>query len=173
MHAVKTERLLQGLIALSIAALGWLFYDATRVRTITVGDQVPDFEVRTDNGMTITPASFGGKLLVVNFWATWCPPCVEEIPSLERFHKMFKDSGVVVLGVSVDKNEQKYKTFLARFGVSYLTARETGAKTPVLFGTYRYPETYIINSSGRVIQKIISNADFTDESMIRFIKSQL
>jgi cytochrome c biogenesis protein CcmG, thiol:disulfide interchange protein DsbE len=172
MQAVKTERLLQTLIGLSIVALAFLFWDSTRQHVVTVGDSAPHFEVRTESGLTITPTNFGGKVLVLNFWATWCPPCVEEIPSLEGLHRMMKDSGVVVLGVSMDKNESKYKTFLKRFGVTFPTARDDG-KVPASFGTYRYPETYIIDSSGRVVQKIISNTDFTNESMVRFLKSLL
>jgi cytochrome c biogenesis protein CcmG/thiol:disulfide interchange protein DsbE len=172
-QAMKTERFLQSLILVSFLALGYLFYESTLVRIITVGDTAPDFQVRTENGMSITPTQFGGKVLILNFWATWCPPCIEEIPSLEALHKMFKDSGVVVLGVSVDKNEAKYKNFLKRFNVTFATSRDPEAKIPVSYGTWRYPETYVINQQGKVVQKIISNANFTDESMIRFIKSLL
>ncbi|MBK5293812.1 MAG: TlpA family protein disulfide reductase [Acidobacteriia bacterium] len=173
MQAVKTERLLQTLILLSTAALGYLFWDATEVRIVNVGDNAPHFEVRTESGILLSPSNFGGKLLVVNFWATWCPPCVQEVPSLEALHKMFKDSGLVVLGISMDKNETKYRSFLKRFGVTYQTARDVDAKIPIGYGTFRYPETYVIDRSGKVVQKIISNANFTDEAMIRFIKSQL
>jgi len=170
---MKRESVLQLLILAATAALGYFFWESTKVTIVTVGDTAPDFEVRTESGLTLTRSQFGGKVLVVNFWATWCPPCVEEIPSLEQFHKMFKDSGVVVLGISVDKNEAKYKNFLKRFNVSFATARDPEATIPVSFGTWRYPETYVINREGKVVQKIISNANFTDESMIRFIKSLL
>ncbi len=173
MQAVKTERLLQTLLVLATAALGFYFWDATTVRIINVGDDAPHFEIRTDSGILLSPTNFGGKLLLVNFWATWCPPCVQEVPSLEALHKMFKDSGVVVLGISLDRNEAKYRSFLKRFGVTYQTAREADTKIPVSYGTFRYPETYVIDRNGKVIQKIISNTNFTDEAMVRFIKSQL
>ena len=78
-----------------------------------MGDTAPEFTITTDNGRTVSPPDFGGKLLVLNFWATWCPPCVQEMPSLNQFQKSLADKGVVVLGISVDKDEKAYKAFLA------------------------------------------------------------
>src|SRR5437867_7802391 len=120
----KIERAIQTTIVLLLAVFVYVFFDSFREKLVLVGDTAPDFSITADSGRTITPSSFGGKLLVLNFWATWCQPCIEELPSLDAFQKRFAGSGVVVLGVSVDKDEKTYRDFLARARVSFLTARD-------------------------------------------------
>ena len=97
-----------------LALFVFVLYTSMHERVISVGDTAPDFSITADNGRAITRANFGGKLLVLNFWATWCPPCVEEVPSLDQFAKQMAGSGVVVLGVSVDKDRKLYRAFLDR-----------------------------------------------------------
>ena len=166
------DRTLQTLLALSTVLLAVVLWDTMRDKNVYVGDIAPDFEVRTDSGFTLARSNYGGKVLVLNFWATWCPPCVQEVPMLQAIHEQFKDAGVVVLGVSVDKNEAKYKEFLRRFGVGYQTSRDPQGKVGDIYGTYKYPETYVIDPNGKVVQKIIG-AEWTTESLARFIKSLL
>ena len=140
---------------------------------IGVGDTAPEFEIRTDSGLVVSRSNFGGKVLVLNFWATWCPPCIEEIPSLNAFYEKLKDEGVVVLGISVDEDEAVYRRFLEGHNVRFLTARDPAAEISSRFGTYRYPETYIIDSNGTVRQKIIGAADWSDQRMIDYVRSLL
>jgi len=83
-----------------------------------------DFTVKDMNGAKVRLADYKGKVILVNFWATWCPPCIEEIPSLNEFQRRFAGSGVVVLGVSVDKDEKAYRAFLSKAGLSFLTTRD-------------------------------------------------
>src|SRR6267143_1530574 len=103
------------------------------------------------------------ELLVLNFWATWCAPCIEELPSLDAFQRRFANSGVVVLGISADKDEKVYRDFLARARVSFITARDPDNKINADYGTFRFPETYIIDTKGKVLRKIISNQDWMSE----------
>lgn len=120
----------------------------------------------------MSPTSFGGKVLVLNFWATWCAPCVEEIPSLNEFQKRFANSGVVVLAVSVDKNAQTYRAFLDRIHVSFETTRDPDANVSAEYGTFQYPETYIIKN-GRVVRKFISNQDWLSDDITHYVESLL
>ena len=169
----KTDRILQTLIGILLLILIVVIAGGIRDRVVGVGDKAPAFSIRTDSGLTISRSEFGGRLLVLNFWATWCAPCIEEMPSLDEFQKVFRDSGVVVVGVSVDESEAAYRGFLERAGVSFLTVRDSEAAISSKFGTYRYPETYIIDSEGRVIQKIIGAMLWTDEKMMSYIRSLL
>jgi peroxiredoxin len=172
MKASFTDRLLMYLLAGSLTVFGVVLWDALRDKVVNVGDTAPDFQVVSDSGMSLSRSNFGGKVLVLNFWATWCGPCVRETPALEALYRNLKDSGVVVLGISVDQNERKYKDFLKRFGVTYPTSRDAEKKVADLYGTYRYPETYVIDRNGKVVQKIIG-AEWTVETMSRYLKTLL
>lgn len=169
----KNDRLLHGLLAVALVALTVAVADSMRDRVVRAGDQAPYFSLRADNGLTVTPTDFGGKVLIVNFWATWCPPCVEETPSMVAFANQYRDKGVVVFGISVDKSQKNYDNFIRRFGVSFLTSRDPEAKVSDLFGTYVYPETYVINREGKVVQKIIGGTNWTDPNLMRFVEGML
>jgi cytochrome c biogenesis protein CcmG/thiol:disulfide interchange protein DsbE len=173
MKAVKTERILQGMILTLLCAFVYVIFISLHEKIVAVGDSAPDFTVTADNGQQVSTSNFGGKLLVLNFWATWCPPCIEEIPSLNEFQRRFAGSGVVVLGVSVDKDEKAYRAFLSKAGLSFLTTRDPEHKISAEYGTFLYPETYLIDAKGKVVQKIISNADWNDERLVSYVKSLL
>jgi peroxiredoxin len=167
MEAVKAQRMLQFIVVLSFAGLVLVYWDATRDKVIRVGDQAPDFRITTANKVTLSRSSFGGKILVLNFWATWCPPCVREMPLLERLHREYSDRGLVIFGISVDKNENKYRDFVRRFGLTFPTAHDSERRINALYGTWRYPETYIINREGRVISKVVGELKESDAEFIR------
>jgi len=160
-------------IAVLLAVFVYVLYASMHERIIGVGDTAPNFSITADNGRTITPENFGGRLLVLNFWATWCQPCVQEVPSLDQFSKEMAGSGVVVLGVSVDTDAKQYQAFLNRTHISFMTARDPQAKISASYGTFKYPESYIIDSRGKVVQKIIGATDWTDGTMVSAVKSFL
>ena len=167
------DKAIVAMIGVLLAALSWIIVKSMQEHVTQVGDRAPDFSVTTDRGLKITSANFGGKVLVLNFWATWCAGCVEEIPSLDQFVRGFNGSGVVVLAVSIDANEKRYAEFLKRFPVSFLTARDPAADISADYGTYKLPETYIIDRNGRVAQKIIGARNWTDPDLINYVKSLL
>ena len=173
MSSPKSERLLRAAIVLLTFAFVFVIANRLHERIITVGDSAPDFSIKADNGRTITAAQFGGKLLVLNFWATWCPPCVSETPSLSRFAAGMANQGVVVLAISVDKDEKVYRDFLARTHPAFLTARDPEAKINADYGTFKYPETYVINAQGKVVRKFISDQPWDSENMVKDIQSLL
>lgn len=164
---------IQMLAVVLLAGLALVMGNSLRERVIAVGDSAPKFSVRTDRGREVSTRDFGGKVLVVNFWATWCPPCIEEMPSLEAMARQLGPKGVVVLGVSVDKNDASYKKFLAQARVTFETSRDPEANISADYGTFKYPETYIIDKEGKVRQKIIGPQDWTSPEVIRSIESLL
>lgn len=151
------DRVLLGAIALLAIGLVWVVSGTLEQKITNAGDTAPDFTITTDDGKTITRENFGGKLLVLNFWASWCPPCVEETPSLEEFARQFKSQGVVVVGVSIDKNPNLYRQFIERYHVNFETARDPDATISSSYGTFQIPETYLIDTHGKVLEKVISN----------------
>jgi cytochrome c biogenesis protein CcmG/thiol:disulfide interchange protein DsbE len=170
---MKLERLLQILMVAALGLLVAVVVSTIEERVVVAGDTAPNFSITTDSGRKITRSDFGGKVLVLNFWATWCPPCIEEIPSLEQFHKQLSGAGVVVLAVSVDRNAAQYSRFLERAGITFLTARDPEAEISSRYGTFKYPESYIIDRRGKVVQKIIGATNWTDPRMINYIRSLL
>jgi cytochrome c biogenesis protein CcmG, thiol:disulfide interchange protein DsbE len=171
MPSVKTDRLLAVLLGLLGVGLIYAIYAGIHERVVVEGDTAPGFAITADNGRSVSLPHFGGKLLVLNFWASWCAPCVEETPSLGRLAQQYAGKGMVVLGVSVDRNEESYRAFLRKYQPAFLTARER--KLHAEFGTFMYPETYIIGADGKVLRKIAEGADWMDPNMIRYFDSLL
>jgi cytochrome c biogenesis protein CcmG, thiol:disulfide interchange protein DsbE len=171
MQSVKTNLFLKIAIVALLAALVYVIYDGMYERVIGQGDSAPAFTVVADSGATISVPNFGGKVLVLNFWATWCPPCVQETPSLSEFAAQFKDKGVVVLALSVDRDEKVYRAFLNKYKPAFLTARDFTVHAD--YGTFIYPETYIIDARGKVQMKIPEGADWSDPRLAQFVSSLL
>lgn len=170
---LSIDRILIAAMVLLTAGLVWIVAGTMQVRIVNAGDTAPNFSVVTEHGRTITRSDFGGKLLVLNFWATWCPPCVTELPSLNEFAKEYASQGVVVLGVSIDKNESLYKNFLTQRQVGFDTARDPEADISASYGTFQIPETYLIDRNGKVLEKVISNQDWMDPQFLARVKGML
>lgn len=171
MQKAKLDRILRAGIGLLMIVLVYVIYAAIHERVVLAGDSAPDFSITADNGRTVSLPGFKGKVLVLNFWATWCQPCVQEAPSLSDFAQQFADKGVTVLGVSVDKDQRAYEAFLQKLHPAFLTARE--GKLHEDFGTFMYPETYIIDSNGKVLKKIAEAVDWNDPQLVKYVNSLL
>jgi cytochrome c biogenesis protein CcmG/thiol:disulfide interchange protein DsbE len=137
-------------------------------RPSRIGMAAPDFTVR-DSDRTVTLSQLKGQVVVLNFWATWCPPCIEEMPSLVQMQQFMKAKGVTVLAVSVDADENQYRRFLRDHNVNLLTVRDADQKTNEMYGTFKFPETYIIDRNGVVRRKFIGSVDWTQPEVIDFL----
>jgi cytochrome c biogenesis protein CcmG, thiol:disulfide interchange protein DsbE len=133
-----------------------------------IGNPAPDFTVQDDE-RRVTLSEHRGKIVVLNFWATWCPPCVEETPSLVRMQERMKDKGVEVLAISLDVDEGAYHKFLKDYKVDLLTVRDPNEKTNSLYGTFKYPETYIIDRNGVLRRKFIGAVDWTSPEIADYL----
>ncbi len=170
---MKTDRIIEAGLAVTFLAFCGALYFSLHDNVVKVGDKAPQFSIKADNGKTITARDFGGKLLILNFWASWCEPCVQEVPSLETLSTVLGPRGLVVLGVSQDKDQNAYKNFIDRFRVSFLTARDPTADIQTKYGTTLIPESYLIDSKGRVVEKIVSATNWSSAQMIEHVKSLL
>lgn len=133
-----------------------------------IGNPAPEFTV-TDADRTVDLKDLKGKVVVLNFWATWCPPCVEEMPSLVKMQKELKDRGVTVLAVSMDDDARQYHTFLEKNKVDLLTVRDPRQKSNELYGTFKFPETYIIDRQGVLRRKFIGAVDWTQPDILEYL----
>ncbi len=128
----------------------------------------PGFTVQ-DSDRSVTLSQLKGQVVVLNFWATWCPPCVEELPSLVQMQQRMKARGVTVLAVSVDADENAYRRFLKDHNVNLLSVRDPDQKSAGLYGTFKFPETYIVDRNGVVRRKFIGAVDWTEPEVIDFL----
>ena len=133
-----------------------------------VGSTAPDFTV-TDADRTVSLKDLRGKVVVLNFWATWCPPCVDEMPSLVQMQKQLKDRGITVLAVSVDDDPRQYHSFLDKYKVDLLTVRDPRQKSNELYGTFKFPETYIVDRQGVLRRKFIGPVDWTKPDVVAYL----
>jgi len=138
-------------------------------RPAQLGTEAPQFTV-TDSQHTVSLKDYRGKGVVLNFWATWCPPCVEETPSLVQLQKDMGDK-VVVLAVSTDVDVKAYEQFIRDHHVDLLTVRDGDNKANALYGTYKFPETYIIDREGKIRRKFIGAANWTSPEIENFLRS--
>ena len=170
---MKVDRILEaGILAMLLAFVGTL-YLSLHDNVVQAGDRAPDFSIQADNGKTITARDFGGKLLILNFWATWCPPCVDEAPSLNALQHRIAPLGGTVLGVSIDDDEQAYEKFITNFRLDFPTYRDTTKQIPLIYGTTMYPDTYIIDRKGKLDRKIVGPQDWSSTEMTLYLDKLL
>ena len=142
-------------------------------RSPALGEAVPNFTLRNDDGQVVALADFRSKIVIVNFWATWCAPCIEEMPSLNRLAEKYADKGLQILGVSVDEDPDAYREFLAKNRISFVTLRDPSHSTSERYGTFKLPESYVISREGRLLNKIIGAADWTSQEMLSYFEGLL
>ena len=154
------------ILALSMMMLTAACYSGSRPPR--VGSAAKDFSLR-DSDRNVTLAQFRGQVLVLNFWATWCPPCEEELPSLMHMQDRLRARGVTVLGVSIDVDGDAYHRFLQQRGVNFMTIRDPEQKIPTVYGTTGWPETYIIDRQGVLRRKFVGAVDWTSPEVVDYL----
>jgi cytochrome c biogenesis protein CcmG/thiol:disulfide interchange protein DsbE len=137
-------------------------------RPAGIGTPAPVFTVQ-DSDRAVTLTQFRGNVVVLNFWATWCAPCVEEMPSLMQLQERFRNKGVTVVGVSIDVDGDAYHNFLKTYKIDFVTVRDPDQKASALYGSFKWPETYIIDRNGIVRRKFIGAVEWSQPEIVDFI----
>lgn len=123
----------------------------------------------TDGTESIDLAKLRGKVVVLNLWATWCAPCVQELPSLLALQKVMPQLAVV--GVSMDTEEGVYRQFLQKHDVTLTTVRDGDGRINSLYGTVQIPETYVIDRQGMLRRKFVSEQNWTSPEIEQYLGS--
>jgi len=113
----------------------------------------PSFRLPRLDGGTLALAELRGRSVVLNFWASWCIPCKDEAPLLERAWREYRDRGVVVVGVNIQDLEPEARRFIAQTGATYPQVRDRDGSVSRAYGTTGVPETFFINRNGRIVRK--------------------
>jgi peroxiredoxin len=166
----KVTPVVLGLVALAL----WVALEAPTpyMETPRASEEVPNFTFTLDNASREL-SDLQGQVVVLNFWASWCPPCVAEMPSLERLHKQFEGRGLMVLGISVDEDATIYESFLRDHRITFPNHRDPDRSISALYGTFMYPETYIIDGEGRLVRKIIGPLEWDSPQVVEFLSRLL
>ncbi len=165
-------------LVLILVGFGWYFSRSkgSSDQLAEVGKPAPDFALQDASGRTVRLSDFRGRFVVLNFWATWCAPCVEEVPSLEQLQQRFESESpqkITVLSVSVDSGWAPIKAFSKQKNITYPVLLDSDQDVAHTFGTFKYPETYVIDPSGVVVKKVIGGLDWTTPEVVQYFGSLL
>jgi peroxiredoxin len=164
---------ISGLCAVGIAALVYLRAPAPPAPAI--GSPAPEFELASLAGSSVSLSSQRGQVLFVNFWATWCPPCRDEAPSLQRLYSELREEGFQVLAVSIDAPSARgdVEAFRTEFELTFPILLDPSQAVHAAFGVTGVPETYLIDADGRVAERFIGPRNWDDPRYARAVRRLL
>lgn len=140
-----------------------------------VGDKAPDYGAATLSGDSITLASLRGSPVLLNIWATWCPPCRKEMPDLQELHERYSPQGLRVVGVSIDASgaDEAVADFLEEYGVTYTILRDPADRIASVFMTQGVPVTILIDADGTVLWRKLGPVSAEDEGLAAALRRAL
>jgi peroxiredoxin len=143
-----------------------------------VGRQAPNFELaNTATGQTMTMSDFRGKVIFLNFWASFCEPCKREMPSMERLVRQYQDQGLEMLAISLDPQQEDMERFMSEFLPGQRSAMtvlwDPSGDSSQTYGTELIPETYIIDRQGHIVARFVNEYDWTRPEAKQMIEALL
>jgi peroxiredoxin len=135
-----------------------------------VGAAAKEFSLQ-DADHQVSLNQFRGQVVILNFWATWCPPCVEELPSMIDMQNRMRAKGIVVVGVSIDVDDDAYHRFIKQRNVNFVTVRDPEQKVAAMYGTTGWPETYVIDRKGVVRRKFVGPVNWVSPDVVQFLNT--
>lgn len=161
----KGNRLVVTLVAVAVLALvfGIVWLQSSKYEPPKIGKVAPDFALVDLNDKEVRLSDLRGKVVFLNFWATWCKPCKEEMPSMEVLHKNFEKDGLVVLAVSIDRvtTTKDIPPFIKSMNLSFPVLVDSWGKTDMPYKRMGVPETFIIDQQGVIREIVIGPRDWT------------
>lgn len=136
-----------------------------------VGQNAPDFNLKDINGEQVSLSSFKGKVVLLNFWATWCPPCKEELPALNRLQQALKNKGFVVIAVSTDRSASDAREFIRKNPANFIIALDSNLDVSKnLYKVFMIPSTFLIDKRGIIVKRYFGVQDWAGKKMLKEIE---
>lgn len=160
------------LVSLSVSAEGGEedFYSKIKINPIKGNKKTPDFSLKDLNGKEVEIRQFKGNVVFLNFWATWCGPCKEEMPGMEVLHKQFKEKNFVLLTISVDYEGIKpVREFMSKQQYTFPVLLDPQGETLDLFEVKGIPTTFLIDKKGKMVGKAIGPRDWKSPEVFSLV----
>jgi len=145
----------------AVATLFALFLTADTPAPVGRGTPAPAFELPLlGGGSSLGVEQFRGKIVLLNFWATWCEPCKDEMPAMERLYRTLADSDFELLAVSVDEDEATVDAFVKSLGLSFPILMDPSKKVAIEYQTFRFPESLLVGRDGVILERYVGPKDW-------------
>jgi len=138
-----------------------------------VEPEAPEFALPTPEGRVVSLASFRGRVVLLNFWATWCPPCRVEMPAMEQLHRALEDQGLTILAMDQDESPKLVAKFMRDFRLSFPALIDSGSRVSSQYGVRGLPTTHLIDRRGRVVGGAVGPRDWASRQGHALIRSVL
>ena len=178
---ISSNRYIVLSIVILLTGAAWMWVSATpstsntagQVPAPQVGFLAPDFNLPTLAGEAISMESLRGQPVVINFWASWCPPCRSEMPAIQNVHDEYKDQGLVLLGINAANQDSRTDAvdFIEQYGLTFPTLFDAGGQAALDYQVRSLPTTFFIDREGRIQDIIIGGP--VSEALLRIRVEQL
>ena len=164
-------RIFSSLLILSLCVL--LFAACSKENSVPAGKGVAaDFTLRDLDGREHKLSDYRGKIVFLNFWATWCPPCRAEIPSMGRLNEVMGSNDFVMLA-NTDENIKDLQAFVKEVPHNFTVLSDADGKIQKLYQVFKFPETFVIDRQGRIVEHIVGARDWSSTEALKFFNAQI
>jgi peroxiredoxin len=168
---LRTTAIVAAVVA---TAFGYVHLADEKGYALRPGTAAPGFRLPSLAGGEVDLAALRGRVVLLNFWATWCPPCVAEMPSLERLHRALGPEGLAVVTVSADEDVAELRDFVERHGLTVPVLLDPdGREAGRAYRTMAYPETFVLDGSGILLQHYVGPARWDAPEALAHFRSLL
>jgi peroxiredoxin len=168
------------ILTLAVLGLSLMMTDAVRaadaaqtLQPVSPPLMAPDFTLKGEDGKTYRLSDYRGKVVVLNFWATWCPPCRYEMPSMERAHNKLKKEPIVLLAINVGETEEVVFEFTGRYPVTFPLLLDLDGKVIRQYPVIGLPTTFVIDPQGKVVYRAVGGREWDDEALLGALRKLL
>lgn len=158
-------------LLLLVGAAVYISSNPSATSAVVAGDVAPDFQLEDTKGNQVTLSALRGKVVMVNFWATWCPPCKEEMPSMEQLNQIMAGEDFVMLAINTEKNGRSVvPEFLEKNPHDFTVLYDDQGTVQKEYGVYKFPESFIIRKDGTIDQKVIGAINWASSETVTYLK---
>jgi peroxiredoxin len=128
--------------------------------------QPVEIQLKDVFGNTVSLSDFRGKIVFLNFWATWCPPCVIEMPSMQKLHRRFKDKNFVMVAINSQETDAQVKSFFNKYKLSFTALLDSSAEVGAWFDVNAFPTTFVLDKKGRIIGRALGPREWDSQASV-------